>query len=191
MRLICPKSFTTFAAIAASLTLAACGNKEEVIHHAETEGIYVNVGELKYQVQISRALNPESISEDRTFLEGLSPEDAELGPDEVWFAVFMYVENESDEAQAPAEHYEIVSQTEEVFEPVELPETNPFHYDVTPIPPGGVAPSPDSVARQLTSIGGMLQLFKMKHSTLDNRPLELIIKADESSEEESTVDLDV
>jgi hypothetical protein len=36
----------------------------------------------------------------------------------------------------------------------------------------------------------MLQLFKLKKATLDNRPLELIISTDEP-EDEATVELDV
>lgn len=178
---------TTVTALAAALVLSACGNKHEVIKEAETEGIYVNVGELKYQVQISRALNPEAIAEDRTFVEGV---EEELAPDEVWFAVFVRVENEHDEPIVPAEHFEIEDQLDEVYEPVELPESNAFHYSLDPVGANSYAPSPDSVARQLGSIGGMLQLFKLKKETLDNRPLELIISTDEP-EDEATVELDV
>ena len=42
------------AAVAAS----GCGNKQEKVTLAETEGIYVTVDDLKYQIQISRILNP-------------------------------------------------------------------------------------------------------------------------------------
>jgi hypothetical protein len=181
---------TTLTALAMAgpvLGLSACGNKHEVIKEAETEGVYVNVGELKYQVQISRALNPRAISEDATFIEGV---EEELAADEVWFAVFVRVENETDEPVVPAEHFEIEDQLDEVYEPVEIPETNAFHYSLDPVGPKSAAPSPDSVARQLGSIGGMLQLFKLKKATLDNRPLELIISTDEP-EDEATVELDV
>lgn len=190
MRPISPKSLTALAAIAAALTLSACGNKHDVIHHAETEGVYVDVGEMKYQVQISRMLNPEAIPEDRAFLEGVDPAEAELGPDEVWFAIFMRVENESDEPQVPASIYEIEDQDENVYEPVDVAETNPFHYDLNPIPPHHYAPDPDGIARQVSSIGGMLRLFKVTHDSLQSRPIELII-SQPGSTEESTIDLDI
>jgi hypothetical protein len=190
MRPITLKSFSTFAVIAAALTLAACGNKSSSIHGGETEGLYVNVGELKYQVQISRALNPGAISEDRTFLQGVDPAEADLGADEVWFAVFVRVENETDDPQAPAPEFEIEDQQGNTFEPVEVEDTNPFHYDMNPIRPHGYAPGPDTIARQVGSVGGMLQLFKLKHTTLDNRPLELKIRS-VSPEDESTVTIDV
>src|SRR4051794_40770941 len=107
MRLISTKSFAMFAAIAAALTLAACGNKHAEIHEAETEGVYVNVGELTYQVQVSRQLNPLATREDKTFVEDIAPAEAELGQGEVWFAVFVRIENESDEPLAPAPIYTI------------------------------------------------------------------------------------
>ena len=183
------KTFTAFAAVAASLSVAACGNKEEVIHHAETEGIYVNVGEMKYQVQISRALNPVAIPEDKTFVQGVNPVEAELGEGEVWFAIFVRIENETDEAHVPAEHFEIEDQQEEVYEPVEIDETNPFVYDDDPVPAGSTSPTSEGVAGQLTSIGGKLLLFKVKHETLDNRPLELFIEDDAGHK--ATIELDV
>ena len=42
----------------AALVVGACGNKEDKTLHGATEGIYIDVGGLKYQVQISRVLNP-------------------------------------------------------------------------------------------------------------------------------------
>lgn len=190
MRPISLTSVATFVAIALALTLSACGNKTATTHFGETEGVYVDVGELKYQVQISRVLNPGAIAEDRTILQGLPAGEQELAPDEVWFAVFVRVENETDSEQTPAPHFELEDQQGNTFEPVEVDETNPFHYDMTPIRPHGYSPGPDTVARQLGSIGGMLQLFKVKHETLDNRPVELLIKSD-SPEDESTVEIDV
>src|SRR3954469_21033760 len=94
------------AAVAAALGLSACGNKTVSIHAGETEGIYLDVGPLKYQVEISRQLNP-SIPEDRTFLSDIAPGDRHLGPEELWFAVFVRVENETDKAQSPTSDYTI------------------------------------------------------------------------------------
>ena len=75
----------------AALALGACGNKEERTLHGTTEGIYIDVGDLKYQVQISRLLNPND-REDSGYLVDL-PADQQLGPKDNWFAVFMRVEN--------------------------------------------------------------------------------------------------
>ena len=45
--------------LAAALVVGGCGNKEETTTEAATEGIYLDVGDLKYQVQISRIINPQ------------------------------------------------------------------------------------------------------------------------------------
>src|SRR5690242_9262585 len=88
------------ACLAAAFAVGGCGNKSSSIHGGETEGIYLNVGQLKYQVEISRQLNP-AIPEDQTFLQDVSPADAKLDPDELWFAVFVRVENPTGQQQAP------------------------------------------------------------------------------------------
>lgn len=185
-----PLTLASLAVLALAPTLSACGTKTTTVKRAETEGLYVNVGPLKYQVQISRALNPGAVAEDRTMLQGVSPAEARLGPNEVWFAVFLRVENESARPQRPAEVFELADQQGGVFEPVEIGPGNPFRYDRSPIPPNGYAPAPDTVARQLGSIGGMLQLFKVPRQALDNRPVELRIRSVVPADE-ATVQIDV
>ncbi len=81
---------------AAALGAAGCFNKEEQATLGETEGIYVTVDDLKYQVQISRILDPAS-PEDSAYLRGVPAGEGDPGQDEVWFAVFMRVENDTDE----------------------------------------------------------------------------------------------
>jgi hypothetical protein len=190
MRLITLKSFATFVAIAAVLALSACGNKQSKIHEAETEGIYLDVGPLKYQVEISRQINPKAIPEDKTFIQDVAPADATLGKDELWFAVFVRVENGSDQPQVPTSFFKISDTEGNEFVPVPIGESNPFFFDTSPIPAGSVAPNQDGVAAQVGSIGGMELLFKLKRETLDNRPLVLTIKS-LSPEAEATDVLDV
>ncbi|MEA2147235.1 MAG: hypothetical protein QOG59_2822, partial [Solirubrobacteraceae bacterium] len=177
MRPITPKSFSMFLAVAAALGVGACGNKTSSIHNAETEGIYLNVGPLKYQVEISRQLNPRAIPEDKTFVQGIDPAQATLAPDELWFAVFVRVENETHQAQIPASFFQITDTEGTVYRPVDINDQNPFYFNTSPIRAQGVAPDPDSVAGQLGSIGGMELLFKVKRTSLDNRPLVLTIKS--------------
>ena len=61
---------TLSLAALAALALAGCGNKVDTAIVGETEGIYVGVDGLTYQVQISRILNPAS-NEDQAYLLGL------------------------------------------------------------------------------------------------------------------------
>jgi len=177
-------------AATASLAVAGCGNKEDAVTVAETEGPYVTVNELKYQVQISRILNPGEI-EDQGYLRGLPEgEDVQPAADEVWFAVFMRVENDKEEPHAAATEFEIEDTQGATFEPLDMPNAeNLFAYDVGEIQPGTVYPLANSAASDNTIKGGLL-LFKVKTASLYNRPLELRIKSPEG-EGEAVINLDV
>jgi hypothetical protein len=180
--------------LAASAGLAACGNKEKVVREAKTEGIYVDVGALKYQVQISRQLNPTNV-EDQGYLVGLSPFDRTLGADNVWFAVFVKAENDDqDHTAAAAKEFELRDTQDHVFTPIELSADNVFAYRPAVVPKAtsrssGIIPSPDSPASEGPTNGALL-LFKVPRPTLDNRPLELVISPPEGGEK-SIVTLDV
>lgn len=167
--------------------LTACGNKKSRITHAETEGVYVDLGKMKYQVEISRPLNAAD-TEDKEYLRGVSDT---LGPQDTWFAVFVRVQNESNSFQHPATQYDIVDTLNNTFNPVAVDaKANPFAYDPAPIPGKGLLPNPDSLPAQ-TSINGELLLFKIPRLNLDNRPLVLQIHDPANFQTVDTVNLDV
>ena len=172
----------------AALVAGGCGNKTDIALVADTEGIYVGVDGLTYQVQISRILNPADV-EDASYLLGI-PESEQPTKDEVWFAVFMRVENLSDEELTPTDSFKITDTQGEEFEPVEIDgAVNVFSYQPIPIAPdhlipvGGSAPSDNTIQ-------GSLVLFKLPVSSLYNRPLELEIQSTEGGDN-ATIDLDV
>jgi hypothetical protein len=171
----------------AALALGACGNKEERTLHGATEGIYIDVGDLKYQVQISRVLNPND-REDRAYLVDL-PADQQLGAAENWFAVFMRVENDSDKAAPAANAYSIKDTQGNVYKPVSMGPKNVFAYRPAVLQPEDILPLPDTAAAEGTIQGSMV-LFKIPVANFQNRPLVLQIPAPEGGET-GTVDLDV
>ena len=117
-------------------------------------------------------------------------EDVEPAPDEVWFAIFMRVENDTEEPHATASEYFIEDTEEDEFEPLEVPfEENVFAYEPTELPPATVYPLLNSSASDNTIKGGLL-LFKLKADVLYNRPLELTI-VDPEGGENGVIDLDV
>jgi hypothetical protein len=176
------------AALACALLAAGCGNKLETVTQGDTEGIYLDVDELKYQVQISRYMNPADV-EDRSYLVGLPSSTAKPAGDETWFGVFLRVQNTTDKTIAPANDFSIIDTQENVYHPVPLDTSiNPFAYKPDPIGPKGLIPQPDSVAAEGT-IQGSLLLFKVKTSSLQNRPLEFRFKRGNGTT--GTVDLDV
>ena len=176
-------------AVVAALPLAGCFNKEDYTALGETEGIYVTVDQLKYQVQLSRILNPAS-SEDQGYLRGVAPGEEELDQDEVWFGIFMRVENDSDEPHTASEEFIIHDTQDAEFEPLELDgESNLFAYESQEVLAGDLMPELGSPASDST-IGGLLVLFKVRTGSLYNRPLELEIVSP-SGGENGIVDLDV
>jgi hypothetical protein len=161
---------TAFAAVAA-LAVAGCGSDEGPQTSGNTEGVYIDVGDLKYQVQISRILNPADI-EDQAYLRGVS---AGVAPanDEVWFAIFMRVQNETDRPIKPADTFTMVDTAGDEYTQLNLDDKiNVFAYKPNPIPAGGLVPELSSAPADNT-IQGSLLLFKVKVAALFNRPVEL------------------
>jgi hypothetical protein len=175
--------------LALAAALAGCGNKLETRTSGETEGLYIDVGELKYQVQESRILNPNEI-EDRAYLAGLPAGTLPPKPSEAWFGVWLRVQNTTSKKTLPAaESFAITDTQEHVFEPVQL-EHNPFAYAPSDLKPNTVLPDPNSPAGEGV-IQGALLLFKLTTEAIANRPLEFRIESPTNADEVGVVDLDV
>jgi hypothetical protein len=180
----------TLAVAVLALSAAGCGNKEEKTLRGDTEGSYLDLGGLKYQVQISRLLNPASI-EDRAYLVGLNAGQRRLPAGQQWFGVFMRVENDGEAKNVrAATDFEIVDTQNNKFRPIQLAPQNVFAYRGGTLQPTDVVPPPDSPAGQST-IQGSLLLFKIPVSNFENRPLELDIRSSAAPGQTASVDLDV
>ena len=179
---------TALAVLVAAVALGACGNKKDFLTKAETEGQYITVGHLKYQVQISRQLEPSS-PEDRWYLLGLRPEDRPLPNDQVWFALFIRVENDGDHVWPAATDFTIRDTVGNDYRPLPLTH-NPFSYRAIRMAPKTLIPVIDSPAAEST-IQGSLLLFKIPNASLENRPLEFIVKSPGAQPREGSVNLDV
>jgi hypothetical protein len=174
---------------ALALVAAGCGRGEGVRTTAETEGLYLEVGGLKYQIQMSRYMNPSDV-EDREYLVGLPESTAEPDADETWFGVWVRVQNESGEARRAADTWEIHDTQENIYRPIPVDtDLNPFVYEAGEVPPHTVWPLADSAAGQGPA-QGLLLLFKVTTESLQNRPLELRFSAGPQGQV-GTYDLDV
>ncbi|HEX2411354.1 MAG TPA: hypothetical protein VHJ39_09320 [Solirubrobacteraceae bacterium] len=173
-----------------SLVAVGCGRGEGVKTTAETEGLYLDINGLKYQVQLSRYMNPADV-EDREYFIGLPETTPQPAADETWFGVWVRVENTSeDETRPSATRWEIHDTQDNVYRPIPInPEDNPFVYEPVDVPPKTVIPLPSNAAGQ-GPIQGSLLLFKIRTDSLQNRPLELRFSNGGSSQE-GTYDLDV
>ncbi|HEV2819696.1 MAG TPA: hypothetical protein VGW11_04235 [Solirubrobacteraceae bacterium] len=174
-----------------AVVLAACGRPDQVLE-AETEGIYVDLSKLQYQVQLSRQLNPAA-ADDQPFLRGVPAESQGLELGEVWFAVFIRATNPSQQPQPTATEFLVVDSQENEFRPVPLEPVNLYAWPVREpvlVPPGRSFPPVGSPADEAPA-GGALLLFKIPIQSLQNRPFELIIEGPSTDPVEATISLDV
>jgi hypothetical protein len=175
---------------AAALALTGCiGHKNTNVTEAQTEGLYMDVGPLLYQVQISRYLNPAD-PEDAEYLTGLPQgTSAQLPKGQVWFGVWMRVQNVGKQAQTATSQYEITDTQGNDYRPIPLnTNINPFAYVASQVGPGEFIPGPETAAYN-GPIQGSLLLFKLNNASLQNRPLTLKIEG--GAGQEATVQLDL
>lgn len=156
------------AVLAVAAPLAACGKEK---HTEVVEGQPLELGELRYNVAITRFLNPDDV-EDQGYLEGQPPPPA----GQSYLGVFMTIKNEDDEEAFPsAEEYVVVDTTGAEFHPVES--ESAYALDIAaPVPAGGELPIADSTAAVGVIEGAML-LFLVDDAVSESRPLKLEIES--------------
>lgn len=175
-----------------AVVATGCGESEgtAVSQTAETEGLYLDVNGLKYQIEMSRYMNPSDV-EDREYLVGLPESSPPPAEDEIYFGVWVRVENTSESETRPsASIWEIHDTQENVYRPLSLDtDVNVFAYQAQDVPPKTVIPLVSTAAGQ-GPIQGSLLLFKIRNESFQNRPLELKFR-NGGTGQEGTYDLDV
>jgi hypothetical protein len=159
--------------------LAACGEENEL---EVEEGVPVELGGLRYNVVLTRFLNPND-AEDRGYLrdEPKPPVGRE------YLAVFMTVENEGDESARVSERLEVVDTRDNTYEPRES--ESPYALRLAAaIPPGEELPAPDTPAAS-GPIEGAMVLYLVDDVVTENRPLELEIPSDSGAT--ARIELDI
>lgn len=165
-----------------ALFASACGEEEEASNHAR-EGEPLELGELAYNIQITRFLNPYSI-EDSAYLEGVRP----LKPREQYLGVFMQVTNHGTETASIPYPFKIADTRGTEYRQLRLDEDNVWALTPgAPIPPDQTFPNAESPARN-GPIQGSLAVFAVLPSANSNRPLELIVPGDE---QDGRIELDI
>ena len=165
-----------------SLLLVGIGCGEE--HESEVvEGEPIELGDLRFNVQLTRYLNPENV-EDAEYLQGLPTPPGEKG----YLAVFMGVENEGDEdlALPGASEMEVKDTSGATYEPIETESLFALDLGGT-IEAGGEAPAGDTAAAN-GPVQGAFVLFLLDDAAAQNRPLELEVEADG---EHGVIELDI
>jgi hypothetical protein len=176
-------------AMLATLVATGCGQSSGETH-ATTEGVYLDIDGLNYQIEMSRYMNPNDV-EDREYLKGLPTGEAQPGGNETWFGVWVRVENFTGQTRPAADTWEIRDTLDKTYRPIPI-DTNINVFAFEPgidVPAGVTLPLPSSAAGQ-GPIQGSLLLFKITNDSLQNRPLELRF-SNGSQGETGSYDLDV
>jgi hypothetical protein len=176
------------AAICAA-AISACGAGEHATYSDNLGPGYVQVGQLYYQVQVSRELNPWS-DEDKYYLQGFTASQLQLPVADEWFGVSMQVYNWTSHAHAPTGDFFITDTLGDRYTPLVNPAPNSYTYVPASIPASGQLPAIDSDAYTGWSQGELL-IFKIPYASLVNRPFILHIVNPYDSTLQSRIELDV
>jgi hypothetical protein len=134
---------------------------------------YFNLGNVTYQIEISRQLNPFGV-EDVQYLAGVK-DAQDLPANQLWFGVFLWAKNQDKQVQNTADTFEIVDSGGTVYRPTPLnASVNPYAWTKQALSQNQIEPLPGSTASN-GSTGGGLILFKLNDAVYDNRPLTLKI----------------
>ncbi len=168
------------AAIAGVLLLGGCGSDQQGL--TAKEGAPVELGDISYNVVITRYLNPADV-EDAAYLKGAP----QLPDTQYYLGVFIQVKNNGDTAQALPSKLTVVDTEGNRFDSVSF--DNPFSLQLgSQIGGGASLPSAESAAGN-GPIGGSLVLFLIDQTATENRPLELEIPS--TTGETGRIELDL
>ncbi len=168
-------------ALVAGLVLSGCETDPESDLSVE-EGQPMKLGDLLYNIQISRFLNPAD-REDKAYLAGQPPPPN----DKLYLGVFMVIENEGDTPQEVPADFTVADTEGTEFDPI--PSRSLFALDLGGTLPGErQLPDPESTAAN-GPIEGAMVLFLIDEAATEARPLTLDIPSAEGPVGE--VELDV
>jgi hypothetical protein len=160
-------------ALGLALGIAACGQTSQPPSELNN-GVYVDAGPITYQLQVSRELNPYG-TEDRQYLEGLPTGTGGLSSTELWYGVFLWAKNQTQEPQPTSDNFVIIDSSGGRYYPVRLDSSiNGYAWTQQILEPSAVEPAPSTTASDGPTQGGLL-LFKLPTSVYSNRPLTLYI----------------
>lgn len=161
--------------------LAACGDEDpsgvagaSVVNEEAVEGEPLELGELTYNVQITRFLNPDD-TEDSEYLRGQPP------PPEgrSYLGVFVLIENETEDAHPSATDYVVFDTLDQEYQVIES--ESPYALEIgAEVPAEGQIPIPNTTAATGPNHASLM-VFLVDDTVSDNRPLRLEISSEDGS----------
>jgi hypothetical protein len=173
----------------AALTLTACGKSSNKSGETVREGLSTPLGGLRYTVFLTRMLNVANVED-----HGYVPAIKDPPPKQGWYGVFLEACNRSNKEAVASESFYITDTQGNRFEPIPLPQDNPYAYHGGVVPAENCEPRRGSLAQQGPTSGSLL-LFRLPLAATENRPLELHIEGgfdpSKGKRQEATVILDI
>jgi hypothetical protein len=164
---------------AAFWLLPGCGEKKTL---DVKEGEPVEVGDLSYNVRLTRFLNPAD-QEDAAYLVGKPAAPAGKS----YLGVFLRIENKGDRAAKPSGSMYLTDTRKDRYTPQQSRSLFSLHRDQL-IQAGAHVPVPSTPASQ-GDAGGLMVLFLVDDKVSTNRPLQLVIPG--GGGEPGKVELDI
>jgi hypothetical protein len=144
-------------------------------HSAQAAENTATVGDLHYAVENAWILEPHR-RVDAQVARGLPAADRHLGPDELLYAVFVGVTNESDRRLPLATHVALRDVTNREYSPVPLGATNRYAYRSRTMAPRSHRPAPWTPAGEDLSADGLMLVFRIPRQAYDDGSLELLVR---------------
>jgi len=171
------------AGLALTAGFTACGGVDpagvggtSIVAAEAVEGEPLELGELGYNVGITRFLNPDDIKDAEYLVGQPDPE-----PGTGYLGVFLTIENESDVERPSASSYTVIDTTEVEYEMVES--ESPYALEVgEAVPAESELPLPNTTAQTGPNHAALL-IFVVGDAVSDNRPLVLEVDGFEGSGE--------
>jgi hypothetical protein len=163
---------TAACLLSASVLVGACGTHINNVADANNNGKYLKAGPMTYQLQVSRELNQYGL-EDSGYLADLPRREAKLAPNQLWFGVFLWAKNTTEQPQRTTALFDMVDTQGNVYHPIVF--NNPYVWTSQMLKPGAIEPNPNTTAG-FGPTQGALVLFKVNTDVYSNRPLTFEIR---------------
>lgn len=148
--------------------VSGCGQNPRE-NNASREGLPERVGGIDYNVYITRELNLRD-AEDRSYYKG-----PEAPPGYALYGMFLTVCNDGQGFRTPLTSFTVEDNQGNRFHPLPVSKNNDFAYRARRLSHNACIPEPGSAA-SFGPTSGALLVFKFPVSSLENRPLELLIQ---------------
>jgi hypothetical protein len=133
------------------------------------------VGDLHYAVNNTWILDPRR-RVDADVARGLPAADRNLKPDELLYAVFVGVTNETTRPLPMATHVVLRDGTNHEYAPVPVGAANRYAYRPRTLAPKSHRPAPTTPAGEDLSADGLMLLFRIPRRAYDKGSLELLLR---------------